>query len=95
MGVTGFGAAHGLALVRGLESSAILRGIQFAEWNQHHTLRILAIVKISGEINRDAGLIFANRPTQARTPRPGGRAARAWESADSARTGRALLGWGG
>ena len=43
--------------VRAPESSAIFRGIQFAEWNERHPFQIPAIVKISGEINRDAGLI--------------------------------------
>jgi hypothetical protein len=47
----------------GLRSSrrAIFRGIQLAKSNWCFNVRAFVLVKISGEINRDAGSIFSNR----------------------------------
>ncbi len=59
-------------------STAIFRGIWFAESDWRNSVGISAVVKISGEINRDADLILASDPRRPGRPRPGGRATRAW-----------------
>jgi hypothetical protein len=47
-------------MVCGLHGHVIFRGIQFTKSNWCFNVRAFLLVKISGEINRDAGLIFAD-----------------------------------
>ncbi len=47
-------------MVCGLHGHVIFRGIQFTKSNWCFNVRAFVLVKISGEIIRDAGLIFAD-----------------------------------